>query len=88
MYCGTVIIVPVCFVVIFEGYALKYFNFLSISDCRFGIGDNNYCRNPERKYKNVWCYTTNSKKRWDWCDVPECCELTFIQCRIACFGAL
>lgn len=43
---------------------------------KYGIGNNNYCRNPERKYKNVWCYTTNPKKRWDWCDVPTCSKYT------------
>ncbi|XP_063678661.1 natterin-4-like [Bolinopsis microptera] len=38
----------------------------------YGIGDNNYCRNPERKYSDVWCYTTNPSVRYDWCDVPTC----------------
>jgi len=37
-----------------------------------GVGFHNYCRNPAEKYKDVWCYTTSSSKRWDWCDVPTC----------------
>ena len=36
-----------------------------------GVGDHNYCRNPEEKYPDTWCYTT-SDKRWDWCEVPTC----------------
>jgi len=39
-----------------------------------GIGDHNYCRNPAGKYTNVWCYTENPGKRWDWCYVPTCVD--------------
>eukprot|EP00105_Crassostrea_gigas_P023839 XP_011443863.1 PREDICTED: plasminogen [Crassostrea gigas] len=31
----------------------------------------NYCRNPDNE-PGVWCYTTNPKKRWDFCSVPVC----------------
>jgi len=29
----------------------------------------NYCRNPDGEDK-VWCYTMDSTKRWEFCDVP------------------
>jgi hypothetical protein len=29
--------------------------------------DSNYCRNPGNN-KTIWCYTTDPKKRWDWCE--------------------
>jgi len=31
-----------------------------------GLGDHNYCRGA--KYGALWCYTTNPKKNWDYCD--------------------
>lgn len=31
----------------------------------------NYCRNPDNE-PGVWCYTTDPKKRWDFCPVPVC----------------
>jgi len=27
----------------------------------------NYCRNPDNE-KTIWCYTTDSKKRWEYCE--------------------
>lgn len=39
-----------------------------------GLGDHNYCRNPNKMY-GVWCYTTDPEKRLDYCSVPTChCE--------------
>ena len=42
-----------------------------------GIGEHNYCRQPELPLANVddtpWCYTTSST-RWEYCDVPACSE--------------
>nr|XP_006815389.1 PREDICTED: uncharacterized protein LOC100369221 [Saccoglossus kowalevskii] len=35
-----------------------------------GLGDHNYCRNPDGKVK-PWCYTTNHLIRWRYCDVGE-----------------
>jgi len=39
--------------------------------------EGNYCRNPDSE-KTIWCYTTDSKKRWDKCDPlalkPACDE--------------
>ena len=37
-----------------------------------GVGDHNYCRNPQEKHDETWCYTTSPDKRWDWCEVPSC----------------
>lgn len=31
----------------------------------------NYCRNPDNE-PGLWCYTTDPKKRWDFCPVPVC----------------
>ena len=36
-----------------------------------GLGDHNYCRNPDGESGGIWCYTTDPKKRWEYCD-PKC----------------
>ena len=33
-----------------------------------GLGTHNYCRNPDGE-PGAWCYTTDSSKRWELCDV-------------------
>merc|ERR1712088_17177 len=33
----------------------------------------NYCRDPDGEGQ-LWCYTTDSEKRWEHCAVPECPE--------------
>lgn len=33
--------------------------------------DNNYCRNPNNELM-PWCYTTDTGKRWEYCNVPRC----------------
>ncbi|XP_077999987.1 apolipoprotein(a)-like [Glandiceps talaboti] len=35
-----------------------------------GLGDHNYCRNPSGD-PETWCYTTDTAKRWEYCDVEE-----------------
>merc|ERR1712003_229437 len=39
-----------------------------------GLGDHNYCRNPDNEPEGAWCYTTNPDQRWDYCGVPKCLE--------------
>jgi len=31
-----------------------------------------YCRNPDGWEKGLWCFTTDRKKRWEACHVPDC----------------
>ena len=38
-----------------------------------GLGDHNYCRNPDGEPK-PWCYTTDPNVRFEFCDVPFCDE--------------
>ncbi|XP_077977468.1 apolipoprotein(a)-like [Glandiceps talaboti] len=35
-----------------------------------GLGDHNYCRNPDNS-GGVWCYTTDLNKRWDYCTIGQ-----------------
>jgi len=35
-------------------------------------GASNNCRNPENGFIGLWCYTEDSKVRWEKCDVPTC----------------
>ena len=36
----------------------------------------NYCRNPERRGEQPWCYTTDPDTRWEYCSIPVCAELS------------
>ena len=37
--------------------------------------DSNYCRNPDGE-PSIWCYTTDSSKRWEYCDPISAPTLT------------
>uniref|UniRef100_A0A663MQJ1 Plasminogen n=1 Tax=Athene cunicularia TaxID=194338 RepID=A0A663MQJ1_ATHCN len=37
----------------------------------------NYCRNPDGEPR-PWCFTTNPTKRWEYCDIPRCKDISFI----------
>lgn len=39
-----------------------------------GLGDHNYCRNPDNE-PLAWCYTTSSGKRSDECHIPFCDDI-------------
>lgn len=33
----------------------------------------NYCRNPKDHWETKpWCYTTDPRRRWEYCDIPFC----------------
>ena len=41
----------------------------------FGLGDHNYCRNPDSSTK-PWCYNSEgTEPRYQFCDVPDCTTL-------------
>jgi hypothetical protein len=44
---------------------------LLTSSSSIGIGEHNYCRDPDREGK-PWCYTMDPEKRWEFCGVPQC----------------
>lgn len=37
-----------------------------------GLGNHNYCRNPNNQPGGAWCYTTNVDIPWEYCEVPDC----------------
>merc|ERR1712178_228221 len=40
----------------------------TLDDPVTGLGDHNYCRNPDKK-KTAWCYTTFKQREWEYCDI-------------------
>ena len=38
----------------------------------------NYCRNPHGNEETIWCYTTDSSKRWELCELKSCKYVMFI----------
>ncbi|XP_014650878.1 PREDICTED: plasminogen [Ceratotherium simum simum] len=39
--------------------------------------EKNYCRNPDGDDNGPWCYTTNPRKLFDYCDIPQCVSSSF-----------
>jgi integrin beta 3 len=38
-----------------------------------GLGDHNFCRNPDGEPGGPWCYNSHgTKPRWRYCPVPDC----------------
>jgi len=44
----------------------------SISPTTLGIGNHNFCRNPQGSKTKPWCFTIDPAVEFDFCDVPEC----------------
>ncbi|XP_075409978.1 plasminogen isoform X2 [Tenrec ecaudatus] len=42
--------------------------------------EKNYCRNPDGDVNGPWCYTTNPRKLFDYCDVPLCATSSLYDC--------
>ncbi|XP_041951278.1 plasminogen-like isoform X1 [Alosa sapidissima] len=36
--------------------------------------EGNECRNPDNDVNGPWCYTMDEKKKWDYCQIPDCSE--------------
>ena len=42
-------------------------------DVKGGQNDSNMCRNPDSSAPDgPWCYTTDPKVRWEYCNVSKC----------------
>ena len=52
-----------------ENWSLNATYNISLSD----VWEHNYCRSPDGD--DVWCYTTDPGKLWEYCDVPVCVSL-------------
>ncbi|CAH1798962.1 unnamed protein product [Owenia fusiformis] len=44
----------------------------SLTNIKNGIGNHNFCRNPNGSKKRPWCYTTKKAIEWEYCDIRIC----------------
>lgn len=53
--------------------------------------EGNSCRNPDNDVNGPWCYTTDTNKKWDYCQIPDCvglkCGTSLVQPK-RCFGRI
>ena len=50
--------------------------------------DHNYCRNPSNS-AGPWCYTTDPRTRWQYCNIPVCGKsLSFLLCLTPFWGLI
>jgi len=49
-------------------------------DPHFSAGNHNKCANPDNDQKGPWCYTMNPDKRFEYCDIPKCKEVSRQNC--------
>ncbi|OQR70746.1 tyrosine-protein kinase transmembrane receptor Ror2-like [Tropilaelaps mercedesae] len=40
----------------------------------------NFCRNAGGEEPSPWCYTTDPRRRWEHCDIPQCEHSYYQQC--------
>uniref|UniRef100_A0A8C0J7I9 Kringle domain-containing protein n=1 Tax=Chelonoidis abingdonii TaxID=106734 RepID=A0A8C0J7I9_CHEAB len=45
--------------------------FTPVTHPRAGL-EKNYCRNPDGDINGPWCYTTDPRKAWEYCEITEC----------------
>lgn len=49
----------------------------------FGVGQHNFCRNPDRSEGGVWCYAAhNNTVSRELCNVPDCTAAEETEVRI------
>ncbi|KAG8433467.1 hypothetical protein GDO86_017666 [Hymenochirus boettgeri] len=63
------------------------YNAQSDLDGKLGLGDHNYCRNPDSDVQ-PWCYVSETEEGiyWKYCDIPECHMPGYVGCFLD-FGA-
>ncbi|XP_024051597.2 plasminogen [Terrapene carolina triunguis] len=45
--------------------------FTPVTHPRAGL-EKNYCRNPDGDINGPWCYTTDPRKAWEYCEITKC----------------